>query len=167
MKKNNQTAQEIDHAIQNAKGWSDTIANQVAALEMDWERYEELKDMALEDMDEDEKEELQEMIEIVTADGDEYENEEQVRERITEEPLSVEVRSDWYAPGSEQDKPSEFMILLSTGGPALRIRGELNQYGQPDRCWMEYQDWGTPWTEYLDNDRSTLLTWCRVFYFGD
>jgi len=30
-------------------------------------------------------------------------------------------------------KAEEFCILLTTGGPALRIRGELNQHMEPDR----------------------------------
>lgn len=47
---------------------------------------------------------------------------------IDEDPLSVEVRGDWHVPGGEGAKPSEFMILLCTGGPAVRIRGELDRY---------------------------------------
>lgn len=89
------------------------------------------------------------------------------RERIQEDPLSVEIRADWYSPGETPDA-SEFMILLCTGGPAVRIVGELDQYKQPSRAWMEYQDWFTPWIEYhgpLDND--SLLTYCQQFYFGD
>jgi hypothetical protein len=56
---------------------------------------------------------------------------------------------------------------LSTGGPALRIRGELDEHKQPDRAWLEYQDWGTPWTQYFDVEQDTLLQFCQVFYFGE
>jgi len=92
----------------------------------------------------------------------------QVRERIEEAPLSVEVRSGWYSPGSEADA-EEYKILLSTGGPALRITGELDRYGQPENARLEYQDWGTPWTEYrtTDDEDAALLTFAQQFYFGE
>ena len=74
-------------------------------------------------------------------------DEEEARQRIQEDPFSVEVRSDWTTPG-EPLEPSEFTILLCTGGPAVRIVGELN-LGEPCRAWLEYQDWGTPWNAVL------------------
>jgi len=52
---------------------------------------------------------------------------------IEDDPLSVEVRGDWHVPGSEGAKPSEFMILLCTGGPAVRIRGKLDRYSEPEK----------------------------------
>lgn len=65
---------------------------------------------------------------------------------IDEDPLSVEVRSSWQAPG-EQLEPTEYQILLCMGGPAVRIIGNL--YGtNPDSARLEYQDWYTPWTKY-------------------
>ena len=70
--------------------------------------------------------------------------------RIEEDPLSVEVRGEWHAPGGDGAKPSEFMILLCTGGPAVRIIGELNQFGEPDEARIEYQDWFTPWQTLFD-----------------
>lgn len=80
----------------------------------------------------------------------------------------ISAAADWLADndGAEAED-EEFMILLSTGGPALRIRGELSS-GEPDRAWLEYQDWGTPWTEHVatGSDHAALLTFCRVFYFG-
>jgi hypothetical protein len=155
---------ERNHAEENAKAWMDTINEQVAALEMDWDRYDELKDMDQADMTDDEKAELAELKES----AGEFENAEDVRERIEEEPLSVEVRTGWHTPG-EDAKPDEFAILLSTGGPALRIVGDLDDYMHPDKCRLEYQDWGTPWTEYFgDNlDRDALLKWATCFYFGE
>ena len=63
-------------------------------------------------------------------------------------------------------KPFEFCILLSTGGPASRIRGELDN-GEPCRAWLEVQDWGTPWTQYFDIEQDTLLAYARCFYFGE
>ncbi len=154
---------EENHAKQNAIGWMETITEQVAALEMDWDRYEELKDMDQADMSEEEKTDLSELKET----AGEFENADDVRERIEESPLSLEVRSGWYGPGSEPPKPEEFNILLSTGGPALRIIGDLDEYLQPERCRLEFQDWGTPWTEHFEVDSDTLQKWCAVFYFGE
>lgn len=95
-------------------------------------------------------------------------DEDEARQTIQEDALSVEVRSGWQSAG-ETLTPSEFAILLCTGGPAVRIRGELNEYNEPDRAWLEYQDWGTPWTQYFGNDvndiQDTLLAYAREFYF--
>jgi len=33
---------------------------------------------------------------------------------------------------------------------------------------MQWQDWGTPWTNYLnDSDENSLLKFCQQFYFGE
>lgn len=93
-------------------------------------------------------------------------DEDEARQTIQEDALSVEVRSGWQSAG-ETLTPSEFAILLCTGGPAVRIRGELNQYNEPARAWLEYQDWGTPWMQYCDADQDTLLAYAREFYFGE
>ena len=92
---------------------------------------------------------------------------EEARKEIEQDPLSVQVRSGWYSPGEEPGSPEEFEILLATGGPAVRIIGELDQYGQPTRARLQSQGWGTPWTDYLGADMATLLTYCGVFYFGE
>jgi hypothetical protein len=91
------------------------------------------------------------------------------RERIQEDPLSVLVRGDWHEPGTEDDGPAEFEILLCTGGPACRIRGQLDEHQEPCRAWLEHQDWGTPWTEHVTvgEDNEALLAYCRCFYFGN
>lgn len=110
--------------------------------------------------------EVDELSELETAAGD-CENEDEARERIQEDALSVEVRSSWQSAG-ETLEPSEFTILLCTGGPACRIVGELDQYNQPCRAWLEYQDWFTPWTELVDGvSHSDLLTYSQQFYFGE
>jgi len=93
-------------------------------------------------------------------------DQEEAQEMIQEDPLSVEVRSGWCNAGDTLEA-EEFSILLCTGGPAVRIRGELDQYKQPCRAWMEYQDWGTPWTMYCGAEQSVLLNYCQSFYFGE
>lgn len=126
---------------------------------------------ALEAWDAEHDEELRELSEAAAAgESPEYAltSQDEARERIQESPLSVQVRSGWVDPGAEEFEPEEFEILLCTGGPAVRIRGELDGYGEPRRAWIEYQDWGTPWTEYHGEgcEQETLLTYCRCFYFG-
>ena len=93
------------------------------------------------------------------------------QQAIDETPLSVEVNYGWHAPGGmypttgEFPTPEQYRILLCTGGPAVRITGELNGYGEPETARLEYQDWGTPWTVYTDYDYE-LLEFARMFYFG-
>jgi hypothetical protein len=96
------------------------------------------------------------------------ENEDEARRAIDDDPLSVEVRSGWHSLG-ETLQPAEFQILLCAGGPAVRILGELDGDNQPCRAWLEYQDWGTPWTEYHGEnaDQAVLLSYAGNFYFGE
>lgn len=71
---------------------------------------------------------------------------EKIEQTCQELPLSVLVRSDWYCPssGDRDREPVEFEILLSTGGPACRIIGDLNCGNYPCNCRVQWQDWGTP-----------------------
>jgi hypothetical protein len=89
---------------------------------------------------------------------------------IHEDPLSVLIRDSWHEPGKPaEDGPEEYEILLSTGGPATRIRGELDQYCQPETARLEVQDWFVPWQEWRGEGWSedVLLDYARCFYFGD
>jgi hypothetical protein len=69
-------------------------------------------------------------------------------QQISEFPLSLQFRSGWHNYG-EEPKDAEFEIELCTGGPAVRIVGELDSEGEPCRAWLEYQDWEIPWTQYF------------------
>jgi hypothetical protein len=115
---------------------------------------------ALADWDEENAEELN----TLEHEAGEYSDADEVRERIQEDPLSIEVRSSWVSLGDVLSA-DEFRILLCTGGPAVQIVGELDRR-EPVRAWIEYQDWGTPWTQYFNADNDTLLAYCREFYFG-
>jgi len=98
----------------------------------------------------------------------EYHDEEIARQAINEDPLCVEVRSDWHTPG-EDNEAAEYTVLLCTGGPAVRIRGDLNR-DEPENAVLEYQDWFTPWEQYHNTTRDegdALLTYARQFYFGE
>jgi hypothetical protein len=92
-------------------------------------------------------------------------------EAIQDDPLSVQVRSGWTAPGYPMEA-AEYEILLCTGGPAVRIVGTLDQWmgeSEPDTATLEHQNWGTPWTDapIERDDEQTLLTYARQFYFGE
>ena len=94
--------------------------------------------------------------------------EDEAREAITDNALSVDVRSGWNSPGSLVAE--EYCILLCTGGPAVRITGELDQYNQPHTAEIQYQDWGTPWTRYhetTEKEDEILLNYCQTHYFGE
>lgn len=87
-------------------------------------------------------------------------------------PLTVLVRSGWYVPGTPEQQPEEFEILLSTGGPACRIIGELDRgsvaWQSGCRPVMQHQDWFKPWTEIsYDIDTNALLWFCEQFYYGE
>jgi hypothetical protein len=163
------------------------ILEYVAALECDYGRLQELRDDRAgfvhsidgppeldtpEQWAIDNPEDAAELAELENVAG-QCEDEDAAREQIEQDPLSVQVREDWHDVG-ESVTPSAFSILLCTGGPAVRIVGELDDNLQPSRAWLEYQDWGTPWTEYVatretdgEEWRAALLTYCSVFYFGE
>ena len=106
-------------------------------------------------------------IEGATADS----LQEAIREYAQEMPLTVLVRSGWHFPGEDADS-EEFEILLSTGGPACRIIGELDggsvAWQSGCRPVMQHQDWFKPWTESsYAIDTNALLWFCEQFYFGE
>jgi len=96
-----------------------------------------------------------------------FESQDQLRESVLNSALSVEFRSGWYSSLDEETKPEEFKILLTWGGPALRIIGKLDDYG-PIEPKLQFQDWGTPWTDFkITEDQQKALNWfCNCFYFG-
>ena len=149
-----------------------SIAELVAALECDYERLEELREQKEHHDERDEwaaihPDDAQELEDLENAAG-ETEDADRARQDIEEDALSVEIRSGWQS-ADETLEAAEFCILLCTGGPAVRVRGELDEYREPSRAWIEYQDWGTPWTMLHDEcvDTGTLLTYCQCFYFGE
>ena len=122
-------------------------------------------------------EEIYSGIDLFYSEGDEateeeresYHDEDEARQALDEDPLSVEVRSDWHTPGGDSEE-TEYTILLCTGGPAVRIIGDLGPHNEPDSAKIEYQDWFTPWVEYTDSttdEDNALLTYARHFYFGE
>jgi hypothetical protein len=153
-----------DHGLNNAQCGYDNIREMVAALRCDYDRLAELRDSASPD----EAEELAQL----ESDAGECSDADEAREMIHADALEVCVRSDWHTSGDRGDA-SEFYILLTTGGPALRIRGELDEHGEPSRAWLEYQDWGTPWSRLINDSngetvaQDVLLAYASCFYFGE
>lgn len=134
---------EIDHAREQAKAQLESITKMVAALE------------------------------AAEPHGTQHASEEafeEAEQAIHDDPLEIAIRDDWYSPGASdtQQVATEFKILLCTGGPAVRIIGTLDRW-DPITASIEYQDWGTPWTEYrLTSDQEEIvLRYCRCFYFGE
>lgn len=111
-------------------------------------------------------ESIMEMVEGLNTNDNDY-----AIERIHEHPLEISVRSGWHSPGSlsGDHSPSEYLILLCTGGPAVRIIGELDEHKSPITARIEYQDWGTPWTDYMltSDEEQAVLEYASVFYFGE
>ena len=66
------------------------------------------------------------------------------------------------------DGPSEYRLLLCTGGPAVQILGEIGAFGEPSSARLMCQDWFTPWEEVILESEETadLETFARCFWFG-
>lgn len=170
---------------QTAQAAYDSIADMVAALNCDYERLQELRDERDEYiMDEDantapdgpnypndsaawegefpdEAEELREL----EAQAGECSDQDEARQRIHEDVLSIEVRSDWVTLQDWTDStPGEFQIALTLGGPTIYLRGELDGNQEPYRAWLEVSDGGglQDWTR---GDVETLLAYARCFSF--
>jgi seryl-tRNA synthetase len=190
------TTKTDNHAEEQAAAQYSSIVRMLAALTCDYDRLTELKDEREElteavkdaeaeyhDADETnlaettdalnearealtkwETDNAEELAELEDAAGD-CTDEDAARDNIQEDPLEVQVRSDWTNPG-ETLEAGEFMILLCTGGPAVRIVGELDR-GTPCRAWLEYQDWGTPWTQWFGAKSDTLCEYAANFFFGE
>ena len=160
------------------------IEEMVDALNVDYERLEELREERqafLDQLAESEsatergrisdefkewKEAYEDELKELDAASNDCEDREDAERRIHEDALSVEVRTGWYSIGKRPDS-FEFSILLTTGGPAVRIVGELDDSREPCRAWLEVQDWGTPWTRYYDAAQAVLLAYARCFCFGE
>lgn len=153
------------------------LRDMVAALDCDYDRLEELRQTRSDWMDFEIEsttgaarvwEEVQpneaSELEALEAEAGECTSREDAEQRIHEDALSVEVRSGWVSSKAEME-PEEFMILLTTGGPAVRILGELRD-GEPYRAWLQVQDWGTPWTDYYEDGVAGVCLACaRCFCF--
>lgn len=111
---------------------------------------------------------IKEMVEAVSKADTEQEIE-AAEHAIEESLLSIQVRACWFDPVTAQPdstEPVEYEILLCTGGPAVRIRGDLDR-GTPTSARLEHQDWFKPWTEYHEADEQVLLAYAAHFWYGE
>jgi len=171
-----------NHGLEQAQAQAESIAAMVAALMCDYDHLQELRDeradlaSAAEDPESEDEtaqaiaalaqwdDENAEELNTLEHDAGDCTDEEDARNRIQEDALSVEVRSGWTSHGDTMT-PEDFRIVLCTGGPHVEIMGEFDIHGQPYRAWLQYQDWGTPMTRFFDVEESTLLAYCKEFYF--
>lgn len=165
-------AKQENHAISNAKGWLESVVDMLNRLreaedgEMECGQCEGTGETQSMSNLEDEPCPVCDGTGTIESELDE----DAIRQEIQESPLSVEVRSDWHTPGSEDADAGEYRILLTTGGPALQLVGDLDQWKQPDSARLEWQDWGTPWTQLhglSSDEEDALLTFAQSFWFGE
>jgi hypothetical protein len=160
-----------------------SIQEMVAALQCDYDRLAELRegrdgfeddnakprsgekaeDYGRRRWAEENPDEAEELAALEEAAGD-CESEDNARDRIMEDPLSLRIfgeRTDgeWEA--------TNFELLLGTGGPAVRIVGDIGTFDEPSSARLEVQDWFKPWTEYTQAESDVLLAYAGCFYFGD
>ena len=158
-----------DYAKQQAATQYSSIVAMLDAIKCDYDRLTELTEEREELVELGTHEELTEwdrendeaLAELTEAAG-EYTSQEDAIAALYDSPLEVLVRSGWAGVGEELEA-EEFMILLCTGGPAVRIKGEL-EGGEVTRAWMEYQDWNTPWAHYIGPSQSTLIEFAQYFF---
>lgn len=161
------------NAHQQAAAQAEYIAGMVAALTLDYDMLEELRE-ELAELEEQQaeldapagylqrldglREELTELERIADgcADADE------ARDRIMEDPLSIETRSGWVSVGEEMS-PEEYRIVLCTGGPHVEIVGGLDQRGAPCRVRIVYRDWGGS-GEFFGFDHDAVLVYAQQFF---
>jgi hypothetical protein len=174
------TSESNERARDQARLQYESIEQLITAYDLDWDRLEELRserdDFVQERLSEieietkelalaswavlhpDETEELADL----ERDAAGYEDQDAVEQAIRDDPLSVEVRSGWHSPGEEAED-DEFQILLCTGGPAVRIVGELGRHNCAERAWIEYQDWFTSWEKWNTANSDVLCRYANFF----
>ena len=183
-----------DSLDQTARGAMGALRLMVDALNCDYDRLEELRSErgnlqdevdaiaksadidddaqatidALAEWDVEYAAELAELESAANGTGNECASRDDAEQQIHEDPLSLELRTGWYTPGRDADTaPAQFRLLLTTGGPAVQIIGDLDEHGQPSNPRLEVQDWGTPWTVawLTAEDKAALQTYCEQFCF--
>ena len=150
-------ARETARSLRRSAAWQRQCGNSEYGQTIGRFHYWVTEDGFMIDEDPAQREELEEL----ESDAGDAESEDEAREILQQDPLSVEYRSGWSTDPRELE-PEEFCVLLCTGGPAVRIRGELGERGSIHRAWLEYQDWFTPWTHYSDADSATLVAYCEA-----
>jgi hypothetical protein len=110
--------------------------------------------------------EVARLAELLEADPDNDELQDELRALA----LSQEVRSDWRCfVATEECDPDEWRLVLCTGGPHVEVRGEFNNYGDPETASLWAADWGQSLAEVpIPQSSADLLLWfAQTFYWGN
>lgn len=103
-----------------------------------------------------EPDDAEELTELEESAGDCADTDD-ARQRIYEDPLSVEFRSGWVSYGDKMST-EEFRIVLCTGGPHIEIVGDCDLR----RVRVLYRDWGDS-GELFDFDRDAVAQYVAYF----
>lgn len=150
----------------------DALQELVDARDCDYNRLEELREERGDWNDDDDcgedwatyhTDDAAELAALDKARGD-CDDADDAQRRIDDDPLEIEV-GGWWAPFGEPS-PTEYRILLTTGGPAVRIVGDLGEHGDPTTARLEVQDWYKPWTEF-PADENILLRYASSFAMAE
>lgn len=111
-------------------------------------------------------ESIQDMIERLAEarTNDDQDLIDEITEEIYSDPLEICLTYD-PTPVGETPEATGYTILLSTGGPAYRISGNLNEWNEPCSARLERQDWFIPWG--VVSVDGSLLDYAQQFYFGE
>jgi hypothetical protein len=157
-------ATETTHAERNGRGWIDDISANHEAWEFCTEQGRTLYKLEGRNL----SREARAVLHQHGFDGDNHQDvADDIEQTMREGVLDVQVRSGWQA-SDEHLEAAQFQILLTTGGPALRLIGDLED-GEPSRSWFEIQDWGTPWfgLHCQHSYEIQAKDWfARLFFFG-
>ena len=157
-----------NHAEENARAWAVSIVTMVTRYEHASRCTEARPDCEALPEDVWDALDLDPDRDATDEEWSAYHDEADAEQRISESVLEVQVRGDWHTPGEHPRQEAEFEILLTTGGPACRIVGELDHPGEPRWAWLEHQDWGTPWTPLAEGrpPEGTLLAFASHFLYS-
>lgn len=182
-RKNAMNTKTENRAEEQARAQVASIVGMVRALDVDYDRLQELREekesfrkermhdsgcneaCADYEWSEQNPNAAAELAELESTAGD-CTSEDEARERIQEDPISIEVRSGWTSNAADFE-PEEFRIVLCTGGPHVELVGDLSR-GAPSRVRVLYRDWGTSGEYFPDvYERLAIEAYCEQFYFDE
>lgn len=144
-------------AQRNAEAKARHIEGLIAALGMDFDRLEELRESLKADPEafeyKDELDELEALVSAAELDPSQQ-TEDGLSEAIRELPLEVSFRSGWHSYG-EGLEAAEVRVLLTYGGPSCEIRADWDSNrgcSSPRILWAEMGARG----ELIDFDRDAV-----------
>ena len=90
-----------------------------------------------------------------------------IYDEVMNRPLELSVRNrEWRQLGEGVVHPDQYNILLATGGPAVRIIGELEN-NEVITARLEVQDWFQPWTQFQISESPEIFDFANLFCFEE